>query len=66
VLTGSVAGDAELRVHAALPVQVEDVLRRLIGVRHDNVFEHGAQDAFLQLHGRGGMVPQHAEIAAEC
>jgi len=41
------------------------MLRRIIGVVHDDLFEHGAQDAFLQLHGRGGMLPQQAEIAAE-
>jgi hypothetical protein len=50
---------------AAFPVEVEDVLWRIVGVVHDDLFEHGAQDAFLQLHGRRGMLPQQAEIAPE-
>ena len=62
MLAGPVAGDPKLRVDAAFPVQVEDMLRRLIGVGHDNVFEHRAQDAFLQGHRRGGMLPQRTQI----
>jgi hypothetical protein len=46
-------------------MEVQDMLRGLVGVVHDNLFEHRAQDALLQRHGRGGMLPQQAEIAAE-
>lgn len=66
VLAGPVAGNPKLRVDAAFPMEVEDMLRWLIGVGHDNILEHGSQDAFLQFHRRGGMLPQRAKISPQC
>lgn len=47
------AGHSQVRVDAAFPVQVQDVLRRVVGIVHDDLFEHRAQDPLLQHHGRG-------------
>jgi hypothetical protein len=62
VLARRVAGDAEFCMHATFPMQVEHMLGRIVTVGRDNVFEYGSQDALLQFHRRGRMMPQQAQI----
>ena len=52
-------------MHAALPVQMEDVFAAcLIGI-DDDLMKHRAQDPLLQV-GRGvRMMPQRREVVAE-
>ena len=64
-VTSPVTRHAQLRMHAALPVQMEDVFAvGLIGI-DDDLVKHRAQDPFLQVGRRVRMVPHRREVVAE-
>jgi hypothetical protein len=64
MMTGSIALNAQLGVHASLPVQHEHVGTAVFGVVDDDLMKHRSQDAFLQLGRRRGMVPSLFQMLA--
>ena len=57
--------DAQLRVTAAVPVQHEHNLARRIVDVDDDFLDQDPDDALLQAHVRGGVVPERRQVLRE-
>jgi hypothetical protein len=52
----------QLRMHSALPVQHQHVLRSVLIVGNDNFVKHRSEETFLQFGGHRQVAPQQKAL----
>jgi non-ribosomal peptide synthetase component E (peptide arylation enzyme) len=64
MLPRRIARHAQLGVHPALPVQMQQVFGRLRGAINHNRMQNGAEDAFFERFWGRGMMPDRTQVLA--
>ena len=58
------ARHAHLSVYSAVPVEMQNVLRWLLGGVNDNLIQHRAENAFFERRWGRRMLPHGAKVLA--